>query len=110
MQIHSFPTIQPPAPALLHISAPSLLVVPCQAGTSGTRGSGKLGLHKDLLHPIFLFLEFVVDLVQLVHAHPVGDHLQRIDLAAFDHAAELLPIHVNWSLTVANQPDPAFHE
>jgi len=40
----------------------------------------------------------------------VGDHLERVDLAALDLLEEHLPVEVNRGLTVTDEADTALHE
>ena len=81
-------------------------------------------------------LEFVVHLIEVFHPDSMRDHLERIDLAALDALKEVFPValsercqrafrtsgsslacrgcrsdlQMDWSLTIADEPDPAFHD
>lgn len=70
----------------------------------------ELGLNVDLLHAILLLIELVVDLVEVLHANTVSNHLQRVDLAFLDHLKKLLPVEVDRCLSVADQADTALHQ
>lgn len=68
------------------------------------------GLDVDLLHTVLLLVELVVDLVEILHADTVSDHLQRVNLAFLDVLEQLLPVEVDGCLSVANQADTTLHQ
>jgi len=71
---------------------------------------GELGLDVDLLHTVFLLVELVVDLVEILDTNSVGNHLERVDLTALNLLKKLLPVEVDWSLTVTNEANTTLHE
>jgi hypothetical protein len=91
-------------------SSPARLLEALQCRTAWARWCGELRLHEDLLHVIFPLVEHVVDLLQILDCYSVGDHLQRVDFAGFDHAKELLPVHVDWTLTVPYESNASLHQ
>lgn len=69
-----------------------------------------LGLHKNLLDTIFVVFELVVNLVEVLQADTVGNHLKRIQLPGLYVLHQLLPVQVNWRLPVTDQSDTALHQ
>ena len=58
---------------------------------------------------LFLVLELVVDLVEILHSYSVSNHLEWIDLALLNTLEKVLPVEMNWRLAVANESNSALH-
>lgn len=69
-----------------------------------------LRLDEDLLQAVLVLVELVVDLIQVLETDAVRHHLQRIELALLDLLHELVPVLVDWSLTIANEADTTLHQ
>lgn len=88
----------------------STTLVSGQGWATSTWWCREFGLDKDLLHAILLLLELVVNLVEVLNTNSVGDHLERVDPAALDLLEKVLPVKLNWGLTVADEANTALHD
>ena len=70
----------------------------------------ELGLSKHLLHAILLSLKLVVHLVEVLQAHTMRHHLQRVDLTLLYHLKQRLPVLVHGGLTITNKANATFHQ
>lgn len=84
--------------------------IPRKRGTPLARRSGEPGLGEDLLHAVLAAVEDGVDLVEVLEADAVGDHLQGVEVTGLDHGQQVVPVLVHGGLAVADQADAAFHE
>lgn len=69
-----------------------------------------LGLDKDLLDTSLAMIKQFVQFVHILQADAMGYNIQWIDLTLLDLLEEILPILLNWSLAIANEPDTCLHQ
>ena len=78
--------------------------------TALTSGLREASLYVNLLHAVILLVEIVVHLGHVLHTDTVSDHLERVNLVLLDLVQQVVPVHVNRSLAVANESDTALHQ
>lgn len=77
---------------------------------SGTWRERMLRLNENLLEAVLMIIELVVNLVQILEANAVGNHLKGFQLALLDLLHQFVPVLVYGCLTVANQSNSSLHQ